>query len=208
MNIMIPNSGCTAQATGEKHDGDRRWSRADSGASRQWARRTGALLACLLLALPAWPAQAPTATARMPSDAMDARRPLPLLPIMAAHQKRAMREHLAAVQEIVAGLAAEDYDAVRRSASRLGFSEEAGQMCEHLGAASAAFTRQALAFHHLADGIAAAALDHDRQRVLAELSATLRACKDCHAAWKQELVDQTTWNRLVSAARSSGPSEK
>lgn len=40
-------------------------------------------------------------------DKMDTRRPLPLLPMMANHQKLNMRDHLLAVQEIIAALAPE-----------------------------------------------------------------------------------------------------
>ncbi|MGA2840402.1 MAG: hypothetical protein ABSG18_09525 [Steroidobacteraceae bacterium] len=164
-----------------------------------------AILTCVIFAaLPAWSADQPLATVQAPDDAVDARRPLPLLPMMAAHQKQMMREHLGAVQEIVAALGSNDFDAVQRSANRLGFSAEVGQMCEHMGAASPAFTQQALAFHHTADRIAAAARDHDRSRVLAELSTTLQACKACHAAWKQDIVNEATWQKLTLLARSGG----
>lgn len=157
-----------------------------------------AILASMLLSgLPAWSADPTMGSAQTSND--DARRPLPLLPMMAAHQKRNMREHLEAVQEIVAALAANDFDAVQRSARQLGYSNEVAQICQHFGMASAAFTREALAFHHTADRIAVAARARNRSRVLAELSTTLRACRSCHANWKQEIVDEPTWNRLTSA---------
>jgi hypothetical protein len=162
------------------------------------------LVILIFTALPARSADQPLATARAPHDAIDARRPLPLLPVMAVHQKQTMREHLGAVQEIIAALGSDDFDAVQRSATRLGFSEEVGQMCEHLGAASPAFTKQALAFHHTADRIATAARDHDRSRVLVELSTTLQACTACHAAWKQDVVSESTWNNLALLARFGG----
>ena len=42
--------------------------------------------------------------------------------MMAEHQKRHMRDHLAALQEIVAALAADDMSAVEKAARRIGYS--------------------------------------------------------------------------------------
>jgi hypothetical protein len=53
-------------------------------------------------------------------DELDQRRPVPLLPMMAQHQKQNMREHLEAVQEVVAAVAAGDFDGVGVSAKRMG----------------------------------------------------------------------------------------
>lgn len=133
-------------------------------------------------------------------DRMDTRAPVPLLPMMANHQKQNMRDHLVAVQEIVAALATDDYATIERAAGRIGFSEQMGQMCTHMGAGAPGFTEQALNFHHTADRIAAAAHDRDRARVLTELGATLQTCTSCHAAWKQQVVDEPTWQRLTSSA--------
>ena len=134
-------------------------------------------------------------------DEMDTRTPIPLLPMMASHQKQQMRDHLAAVQEIVAALASDDLAAVAKSADRIGYSEQMGQMCTHMGAGAPGFTEQALAFHHAADKIGVAAREGDRKRALNELDTTLRACTSCHATWKQQVVDEPTWRRLTS----SGP---
>ncbi len=134
-------------------------------------------------------------------DRMDTRTSVPLLPMMANHQKQNMRDHLAAVQEIVAALATQDYPAIEKAAGRIGFSEQMGQMCTHMGAAAPGFTEQALNFHHTADGIAAAAHARDSARVLSELGATLQTCTSCHAKWKQQVVDDATWQKLTSSAR-------
>jgi hypothetical protein len=134
-------------------------------------------------------------------DDLDSRAPVPLLPMMAAHQKQNMRDHLLAVQEIVAALATEDFAAVERAAGRIAYSERMGQMCTHMGAGAPGFTEQALAFHHTADGIVVAAREGDRARVLTALGATLGTCTSCHAAWKQQVVDEATWQRLTSASR-------
>ena len=133
-------------------------------------------------------------------DRMDTRAPVPLLPMMANHQKQNMRDHLVAVQEIVAAIATDDFAGVERAAGRIGFSEQMGQMCTHMGAGAPGFTEQALNFHHTADRIGAAARDRDRARVLTELGATLQTCTSCHAAWKQQVIDEPTWTRLTSSA--------
>jgi cytochrome c556 len=154
---------------------------------------------------PATTSSAATASSAAPSatdalDRMDTRAPVPLLPMMANHQKQNMRDHLAAVQEIVAAIATDDFAGVERAAGRIGFSEQMGQMCTHMGAGAPGFTEQALDFHHTADRIGAAARDRDRARVLTELGATLQTCNSCHAAWKQQVVDEPTWARLTSSA--------
>lgn len=153
------------------------------------------------------PAAAPALAAADPVAAfgkLDARQAVPLLPMMANHQKQNMREHLQAVQEIVAAVAADDFAAVEKAAGRLGYSEQMGQMCTHLGAGAPGFTEQALAFHHTADRIAAAAKRQDKAQVLVELSATLAACTACHAQWRQQLVDQAGWQRATASAPPMG----
>ena len=75
---------------------------------------------------------------------MDSRRALPLPPMMANHQKQNMRDHLVAVQEIIAATVTADFAAVERAAGRIGYSEQMGQMCTHMGAAAPGFAEQAL----------------------------------------------------------------
>ena len=137
-------------------------------------------------------AEAPPSAAET-LDRMDMRTPVPMVPTMAKHQKENMRDHLLAVQEIVRALASDDFAAIERAARRIGFSEETGQMCTHMGAAAPGFTEQALAFHHTADGIALAARERDRVRVLEQLGATLETCTSCHSTWKQQIVDEAAW---------------
>lgn len=133
-------------------------------------------------------------------DAMDSRKPVPLLPMMANHQKQNMRDHLVAVQEIIAALATDDYAAIEKAAGRIGFSEQMGQMCTHMGAGAPGFTEQALHFHRTADGIAVAARAKDKAKVMTELSATLQTCTACHAAWKQQVVDEAGWQKATASA--------
>ena len=133
-----------------------------------------------------------------PTAALDARAPLPLTAVMAEHQKRNMREHLAVVQEIVAALAADDLAAAGTTARKIGYSDSMAQMCQHMGAGAAGFTEKALAFHRTADTIAAAAGKGDTPGVVRALGETLQACVGCHAAYRQEVVDQATWERRTS----------
>jgi hypothetical protein len=133
-------------------------------------------------------------------DAMDARKPVPLLPMMANHQKQNMRDHLVAVQEIIAALGTQDFAAIEKSAGRIGYSEQMGQMCTHMGAGADGFTDQALAFHHTADEIGEAAKRKDADGVLKALNETLSACTSCHATYKQAVVDEATWTATTKMA--------
>ena len=139
------------------------------------------------------------ASAAAALDQLDPRAPVPLLPMMANHQKQNMRDHLVVIQEVVAALAADDFAGIERAAGRMGFSEQMGQTCTHMGAGAPGFTEQAIAFHHTTDRITAAAREQDRARVLSELSATLQTCTSCHATWKQRVVDEPTWQRLTAS---------
>lgn len=129
-------------------------------------------------------------------DRMDGRTPVPLLPMMAEHQKRNMRDHLVAVQELTGALAVGDFSEVQRVAARLGSSPQMTRTCEHLGAHAPGFTELALNFHTTADTIAEAATRRDRDAVLEALNRTLAACTSCHATYKQQVVDDATWATL------------
>ena len=137
-------------------------------------------------------------------DAMDSRKPVPLLPMMANHQKENMRGHLVAVQKIVAGLAADDFGGIERASLDLGFSDQMGKMCSHMGAGAPGFTEQALAFHHTADTIGVAARAHDKVAVTKALNDTLQTCTSCHATWKQQVVDDGTWKEKTGSASPTG----
>jgi hypothetical protein len=133
-------------------------------------------------------------------DALDSRTPVPMLAMMANHQKENMRDHLLVVQQIALALAGDDFPAVERAASRMGYTEQMGRMCTHMGSGAPGFTEQALRFHHAADRIGVAARERDRKRVLAELGATLQICTSCHSTFKQQVVDEPTFRRLASSA--------
>lgn len=129
--------------------------------------------------------------------APDGRAPLLLLPMMAEHQKASMRDHLAAVHDVLAALQAHDLPAVEKAGARLGTTEEMRNMCNHMGAATPGFTDRALAFHQTADGIGQAARARDEVGVMTALTATLATCVGCHAAFRQEVVDPATWEKAV-----------
>lgn len=133
------------------------------------------------------------------ADAADERKPLPLLPMMAEHQKLQMRGHLQAVNEIVAALAKDDFAGVAAASKKIGYSDADAQMCTHMGAGAPGFTSTAITFHKTADTIGVAAQKRDRAGVLAALGATLGTCVGCHAAYKQQVVDEATWNQLTKA---------
>lgn len=167
--------------------------------------RRQVFVACVLLLAACGKQPAPRVApvgAEAALDAMDQRAAVPLLPMMANHQKQNMRDHLLAVQEIIAALGSDDFAAIERAVKRIGFSEQMGQMCTHMGRGAPGFAEQALDFHHAADRIADAARQRDRARVLVELGATLQTCTSCHAKWKQRVVDDATWQQLTAATDS------
>lgn len=136
-----------------------------------------------------------------PPSTGDVRKPLPLLAHMAEHQRANMRDHLAAIQEIVAALSANDFEGVAKSAARIGYSEQMGRMCSHMGAGAPGFTDTALHFHRTADTIGTAAKQRDAGAALKAVSATLQTCVGCHATYRQETVDEAKWNELTKTAR-------
>ena len=137
-------------------------------------------------------------------DRMDTRTAVPLVPMMANHQKQNMRDHLVAVQEIVASVAMNDFASIEKSARRIGYSEQMGMMCTHMGAGAPGFTDAALKFHHTADSIGDAAKRRDAQGVLTALNATLSTCTSCHATFKQQVVDDSAWASITKDVPASG----
>ena len=138
-------------------------------------------------------------------DRMDTRMAVPLLPMMANHQKQNMRDHLLAVQEIVLAAASGEFAGIERAAARIGYSEQTGQMCTHMGAGAPGFTEAGLEFHHTADAISNAAREHDLAKVMSSLGSTLQTCTGCHATFRQDVVDEATWNRVSSVHIQSHP---
>ena len=157
------------------------------------------------VAVLAKPAAPSTPAALAAFDSMDTRVAVPLLPMMANHQKENMRDHLAAVQEIVIGVGRKDFDSIERAARRFGYSEAMGAMCNRMGSGAPGFTEQALRFHHTADRISESASAHDMPGVVDALGETLASCTGCHAVFKQRVVDETTWASLTNQAPPHHP---
>ena len=137
-------------------------------------------------------------------DSEDSRTPVPLLPMMAQHQKENMREHLSVVQQIVAALAANDFPKIAEASNKIGYSDAEAMMCNHMGAATPGFTEVAIRFHKTADTIGEAARKKDRKGVITALDATLQQCVGCHAVYRQKVVDEATWKKLTGMAAPMG----
>jgi cytochrome c556 len=108
--------------------------------------------------------------------------------MMAQHQKQSMREHLEAVQQVVTAAANGDFAGVEKAARPMGYTEQMGRMCSHMGAGAVGFSERALEFHHSADKIADVARTRDLPAVMRALSVTLATCTGCHAAFKQQVA--------------------
>ncbi len=134
---------------------------------------------------------------------LDTRTPVPMPPYMANHQKQNMREHLEAVQGIISGLSKKDFKAIAAAAKRMGFSEEMGNMCEHMGAGAAGFTEQAIQFHKSADEIARFAEKRDQLGVITGLNNTLNRCTTCHSTYRQQIVDEATYKSFADLMKKS-----
>jgi hypothetical protein len=135
-------------------------------------------------------------------NTLDPRRPVPLQPMMAWHQKQNMQEHLVAIQRITDGLARQDWDEIAQASALIGTSPEMEQMCQHMGAGAEGFTELALEFHHRADAIAAAARAQDSGAVLEATSRTLQTCTSCHATYRQDVVDAATWQARTGSTHA------
>jgi cytochrome c556 len=156
------------------------------------------LIAALLTASQAMAATDPSTELNQ----LDKRVPVPLLPHMAVHQKQNMREHLESVQGIIDGLQKKDFKAIEASASKMGFTPEMGQMCQRMGAGAEGFSEKAITFHKTADQIAVFARKKDQKGVLNTLHQTLAQCTSCHSTYRQQVVDEATYNALVGKMKS------
>lgn len=135
--------------------------------------------------------------------ALDTRRPVPLQPMMAWHQKQNMMEHLVVIQRITDGMEREDWDAIAAASAAIESSPQMQEMCQHMGAGAEGFTEAALDFHRRADQIGVAARAHDGPGVLRATSSTLQACTSCHATYRQDVVDAATWASRTGEAHDA-----
>lgn len=122
-----------------------------------------------------------------PSPVMpDPRIALNLAPSTEATLKQSMQEHLQALQAIVAALAKENYgEASAIAHQELGFPKH-HQVMRREGRVS--FPRKyrvlATAHHQAAENLAAAIATKKMKPILEQLDRTMKACIDCHQAYK------------------------
>ncbi len=139
-------------------------------------------------------------------EALDPRTPVPLLAMMAWHQKQNMMQHLVVIERIIAATAERDWAKVKEVARAIEASESERRSCEHMGAHASGFTQLALEFHDRAAEIGRAAARENTEQVLLATSHTVSACTACHAQYRQQIVDLPTWERLqASTGDSSTP---
>lgn len=100
------------------------------------------------------------------------------------HQLMNMRDHLEAVQSIIALLAEDKYiEASKVAYSRLGSTTEMKLMCASFGDKN--FEELGLAFHSSADSMSEIFKMGDQKKSLDALSNTLNYCVRCHASYRQ-----------------------
>lgn len=102
----------------------------------------------------------------------------------AKHQLMNMRDHVEAVQEILAYLSQEDYDNASIVASkRLGLTKQMQMMCSSFG--NEEFEDLGFGFHNSADKMSEVFKTKDMNKSLEALSVTMNYCVTCHAKFKQ-----------------------
>lgn len=146
-------------------------------------------------------------------SAIDSRAPVLQPPPMANHMRTEMRDHLVVVQEVVAGLATDDFDAVASAAGRIASKPNSAEMCETMGKGADGFSEQALGLHRAGDALLAAANKQDRAATFEALNVTLATCTSCHATYRQEVVtmkafQSATGVMLDHASHGTGHHEK
>jgi hypothetical protein len=171
------------------------------------SRRVLVLAVMCVLPVAGWSARAWVAGRRSPEHAsavpsssaqdelsrLDTRAPDPLTPAMAWDQKQRMLAFMAAIEQVSQGLADDDWEMVTRAAAVLGTSPEARAKCRDRSGAADAISAMALEFRCRGDTIGEAARARDRVAALRATSETLKACNGCHAVFRQDVVDASTW---------------
>jgi len=120
------------------------------------------------------------------ADPSDARVALDLGPAVQEGLKLTMREHLEALQAIVAALALEDYGKAAAVAHEdLGFPKHHQAMQREQGAPfPPKYQELAMAHHQVAEDLAGIIPSKDMKKILPHLERTMKACVACHQAYK------------------------
>ena len=100
------------------------------------------------------------------------------------HQKTIMRDHLGALQNIVALLSSDEYEEASTLAyERLGSTTKMKLMCASFGDKN--FENLGLEFHNSADKMSEIFKSRNKEQSLKALSNTMNYCVQCHAAYRQ-----------------------
>jgi hypothetical protein len=120
------------------------------------------------------------------SEVSDSRARLDLKPAQKEAIKTTMREHLAALESIVAALARQDYEQAAAVAhSELGFPKHHEAMQREQGAVlPKKYQELAMEHHQAAEDLAEAISKKEMASILQHLSKTIQACTACHKAYK------------------------
>lgn len=132
----------------------------------------------------------------------DTRTPIPMTAQMSQHQLSNMRDHLEAIQEAVSAMATKNFDQMKKASKKLASSPEMTQMCEHMGKGTPGYTEMGLALHKSGDELVHAAEKKNYDLFVKKLGATLQTCTACHAAFKQEVVPDSVFQKLQSKTSS------
>ena len=100
------------------------------------------------------------------------------------HQKTIMRDHLDAVQSLVALLASDKYkEASKLAYKRLGSTTKMKLMCASFGDKN--FENLGIEFHKSADKMSETFKSRNKEQSLNALSNTIKYCVQCHATYRQ-----------------------
>lgn len=116
----------------------------------------------------------------------DPRISLSLEPAAKEVLKQTMREHMQALQAIVAALAQENYDKASAIAhEELGFPKHHQVMQRERGTPfPKKYQELAIAHHQAAENLAEVIATKEMKPILQQLDHTMKACVDCHQAYK------------------------
>jgi hypothetical protein len=131
-------------------------------------------------------AQSPGNEAGKSAVTPDTRTALDLDPAARKGLKQTMREHLEALQAIVAALGQENYErAAAMAHEELGFPKHHEAMQREQGAAlPKKYQELAMAHHQAAEDLAEVIPARKMKPILQLLNQTMKACVDCHRAYK------------------------
>lgn len=116
----------------------------------------------------------------------DSRISLKLEPAQREALKATMREHLDAIEAVIAAVAEENYRKASEIAHKeLGFPTHHEAMQREQGASlPEKYQELAIKHHQAAEDLAEAIQTKEMKRILRKLDETIKACLDCHRAYK------------------------